>query len=37
VSDRSLGPGDWRPLTSEEVRGLEQSVAEVRARRRPPK
>ena len=35
VSDRSLGPGEWRPLTPEEVRGLEESVAEVRARRQP--
>jgi 23S rRNA pseudouridine2605 synthase len=35
VSDRSLAPGDWRPLTPEEVRGLEESVAEVRGRRQP--
>ncbi len=37
VSDRSLAPGDWRPLTPEEVRGLEASVAEVRSRRKPSK
>jgi 23S rRNA pseudouridine2605 synthase len=37
VSDRSLAPGDWRPLTPEEVRGLEESVAEVRSRRQPSK
>jgi 23S rRNA pseudouridine2605 synthase len=37
VSDRSLGPADWRPLTPEEVRGLEESVAEVRSRRLPAK
>jgi 23S rRNA pseudouridine2605 synthase len=35
VSDRSLAPGEWRPLTPEEVRGLEESVAEVRVRRQP--
>ena len=37
VSDRSLAPGEWRPLTPEEVRGLEESVAEVRVRRQPSK
>ncbi len=35
VSDRALAPGEWRPLTPEEVRGLEESVAEVRTRRQP--
>jgi len=37
VSDHSLAPGEWRPLTAEEVRGLEESVAEVRVRRQPSK
>lgn len=36
VSDRSLGPGEWRALTPVEVRRLEESVAEARARRPPP-
>jgi 23S rRNA pseudouridine2605 synthase len=35
VSDRSLAPGEWRPLTPADVRGLEQSVAQVRTRRQP--
>jgi len=35
VSDRSLAPGEWRPLVPEEVRGLEESVAKLRTRRRP--
>ena len=37
VTDRSLSPGSWRPLTVEEVRGLEQSVAKVRSARRAAK
>jgi 23S rRNA pseudouridine2605 synthase len=37
VSDPSLAPGEWRPLTSDEVRGLEESVAKVRTRRQPSK
>ncbi|MEA2828189.1 MAG: rRNA synthase [Actinomycetota bacterium] len=37
VSDRSLAPGGWRLLVPEEVRGLEESVAEVRSRRQPSK
>jgi len=37
VSDRSIGPGEWRPLTADEVRGLEKSVAQVRTRRQPSK
>ncbi len=35
VCDRSLAPGEWRPLTADEVRGLEKSVAQVRTRRQP--
>ncbi len=34
VADRSLAPGEWRPLRAEEVRSLEESVAEIRARHR---
>jgi len=37
VSDHALGPGEWRALTNDEVRGLEQSVAAVRVRRQPSK
>ena len=37
VTDRSLPPGSWRELTSDEVRGLEQSVAKVRSLRRAAK
>ena len=37
LSDRALGPGEWRAVTSDEVRGLEQSVAKVRTRRQPSK
>jgi 23S rRNA pseudouridine2605 synthase len=29
VADRSLAPGEWRPLTVEEVRALERAVAGV--------
>jgi 23S rRNA pseudouridine2605 synthase len=27
ITDRRLRPGAWRPLTAEEVRSLEESVA----------
>jgi len=37
VSDHALAPGEWRPLTSDEVRGLEESVAQVRTRRQSSK
>jgi 16S rRNA U516 pseudouridylate synthase RsuA-like enzyme len=27
LADRSLAPGEWRPLTLAEVRGLEEAAA----------
>lgn len=32
LSDRTLGPGQWRPLTQDEVRGLERAAAVRRVR-----
>jgi 16S rRNA U516 pseudouridylate synthase RsuA-like enzyme len=28
VTDRRLPPGEWRPLTAKELRGLEKAVAQ---------
>jgi 23S rRNA pseudouridine2605 synthase len=36
LADRGLAPGEWRTLTVEEVRALEESVARARSARRPP-
>jgi 23S rRNA pseudouridine2605 synthase len=36
LADRGLAPGEWRELTAEEVRALQESVATSRGPRRPP-
>jgi len=36
ITDRRLPPGRWRPMTTEEVRALEESVARSRTEATPP-
>jgi len=36
LADRGLAPGEWRRLTVDEVKALEESVAKARGARRPP-